>query len=386
MPAPMAPSPAKPTRSISLNIPTPQLARGVLDRLDDPQVGRAATEVARERLAELLVARVRVLADERLHRHEEARRAEAALEGVRLVESALKRMELAVRGQPLHGLERPAVRLHREHQARAHGLSVELDGARAADALLAADLRPRQPCLVPDEVGQERAWLDVPLIGAPVDLQAHPHVAVSSIARRARSPQSARRWSSSTSRVARTAASRASAPPASARSASSARAGTGPAPKRAIRTCPPGATTAAAPAVAKSPCVRACSAKPVPAPSGCAGTSISTSSSSGSRTVYSAPRKKSDAATDRAPFAERSSNRASSAISAAGSSAAGSACATDPPTVPRLRICVCPTRRTALCNSGHLPRTSSERSSATWRVIVPILSRPSSSRPESSSP
>src|SRR5829696_3204449 len=121
MPAPMAPSPAMPTRSISLNIAAPQLAGGLLDRLDDPQVARAAAEVARERLAELLIARLRVLAKERLHRHEEARRAEAALERVSLVERAVKRVQLAVRGQPLHGSERPPVRLHREHQARAHG-------------------------------------------------------------------------------------------------------------------------------------------------------------------------------------------------------------------------------------------------------------------------
>src|SRR5918994_1376391 len=193
MPAPMAPSPAKPTRSISLNIATPQLAGGVLDRLDDPQVAGAAAEVACERLAELLVARVRVLAKKRLHRHEEARRTEAALERVSLVERALKRVELPVRGQPFHRPERPPVRLHCEHQARADGLSVELDGACAADALLAPDLRPRQPCLVPDEVGQERARLDVALVGAPVDLHPHPHAAASSIARRASSPQSARR-------------------------------------------------------------------------------------------------------------------------------------------------------------------------------------------------
>src|SRR5829696_3515689 len=186
MPAPMAPSPAKPMRSTSLNIGTPQLAGGVLDRLDDPQV-------ARERLAELLVARLRVLAQERLHRHEESRRAEPALERVGLVERALERVQLAVRGQPLDRPELPAVRLHREHQARAHGLAVELDRAGAADALLATDLCPRQPGLVAYEVGQERARLDVALVFAAVDLHADPHALASSIARRASSPQSARR-------------------------------------------------------------------------------------------------------------------------------------------------------------------------------------------------
>ena len=35
--------------------------------------------------------------------------------------------------------------LHREHQARAHRLAVELHGARAADAVLAADVGAGQP-------------------------------------------------------------------------------------------------------------------------------------------------------------------------------------------------------------------------------------------------
>src|SRR5688500_12682251 len=156
MPAPIAPRPPKPTRRVSPTVPLSHLAGGLLHRLDDPQISRAAAEVAGERLPQLVVARVWMLPQEGLHGHQEARRAEPALERMRLVERTLERVEGAVGGQPFDRPEAAAVRLHREREAGAHRDAVELDGAGAADALLAADLRPGQPGTVPDEVRQER--------------------------------------------------------------------------------------------------------------------------------------------------------------------------------------------------------------------------------------
>src|ERR687896_2342970 len=214
MPAPIAPSPAKPTRSIPRNTASPLPGGGVPPRLDDPQIAGAAAEVPRQRLAQLLLPRVRILAQHRLHRHQEPRGAEPALERVRLVECALERVQLAVRREALHGPDRAAVCLGCQHQARPDGLAVELDRARAAHALLASDLRAGQPRAVADEVGQERARLHVDLVGAPVDLDADPQAIASTIARRASSVQSARRGSPSTSWAANSAASRGAAPPA----------------------------------------------------------------------------------------------------------------------------------------------------------------------------
>src|SRR5918992_2329546 len=233
MPAPIAPSPANPTRSISLNIGSPHLPGGVLHRLDDPQIAGAAAEVARQRLAQVLLPRIRILTQHRLHRHQEPRGAEPALERVRLVERALERVQLALRREALHGPDRAAVCLGRQHQARPDRLAVELDRARAAHALLASDLRAGQPRAVADEVGQERARLHVALVGVPVDLDADPQAIASTIARQASSVQSARRWSPSTSWAANSAASRGSAPPAHAPPGAPAPPGTGPAPRRA---------------------------------------------------------------------------------------------------------------------------------------------------------
>src|SRR5215207_5012000 len=105
MPPPIAPRPAKPTRSISLNI-GPHFRGCLLDGLDDAEVAGAAAEVSGQRPAQLGCTGVRVLADEGLHRHQEPWCAEPTLQRVRLVERALERMQGAVVGrEPLHGPE-----------------------------------------------------------------------------------------------------------------------------------------------------------------------------------------------------------------------------------------------------------------------------------------
>src|SRR4051812_43832152 len=186
MPAPIAPSPAKPTRSTSPTVP-PHFGGGVLDRLDDPEIAGAAAEISGERLAELLPARVGVLAQVRLDRHEEARRAEAALQRMRLVERSLQWMQLALAREPLNRRQGATVRLHGEHEARAHGLAVELDRAGAAHALLAADLRAGEAGAVANEVGQQGARLDLAVVRTAVQLDADLHRSASSMARRASS-------------------------------------------------------------------------------------------------------------------------------------------------------------------------------------------------------
>src|SRR5215211_1598748 len=104
MPAPIAPRPAKPTRSVSPIMPS-RLARGLLHRLDDSQVTGAAAEIAGERLPQVLPVGVWMIAQEGLHRHQEARRTESALERVRLVKRALERVQGAVKRQRLDGPE-----------------------------------------------------------------------------------------------------------------------------------------------------------------------------------------------------------------------------------------------------------------------------------------
>ena len=92
-------------------------------------------------MSAISLARRRAAAPEQVGgRAQDPRRAEAALQGVVLAERLLQRA-------PLEPFDRPdlgAVGLHREQQAGAHRDAVELDGARAADAVLAADVRAGQ--------------------------------------------------------------------------------------------------------------------------------------------------------------------------------------------------------------------------------------------------
>src|SRR5207253_2071887 len=83
--------------------------------------------------------------------------AEAALQGVMRAERLMQPPPL----EPLDGANLTPVGLDGKRQARADGDAVELDGARAADAVLAADVRPRQAALVPQEVGEEQPGLDL---------------------------------------------------------------------------------------------------------------------------------------------------------------------------------------------------------------------------------
>src|SRR5215470_16713272 len=98
---------------------------GVLHRLDDVHVAGAAAQVARDRLADLLLARILVLREQRARRHQHARSAEAALQAVLLGEALLHRVELAALLQSLDRGDARAVGLHGEHGAGLDRVAVE---------------------------------------------------------------------------------------------------------------------------------------------------------------------------------------------------------------------------------------------------------------------
>src|ERR1700681_2392763 len=72
------------------------LLGSVLHCLDDVDVAGAAAEVAGDRLADLELARVRVLREQRAGGHQHARGAVAALPAVLLPDALLHRVERAV--------------------------------------------------------------------------------------------------------------------------------------------------------------------------------------------------------------------------------------------------------------------------------------------------
>jgi len=103
-------------------------------------------------------------------RHQHPRRAEAALEAVVVAECLLQRVQPLGRGrEALHRRDLVPVRLHREHQAGARRLPVDEDRARAADAVLAAEVRPREPERPAQEIGERQAYVDAALVALAVD-------------------------------------------------------------------------------------------------------------------------------------------------------------------------------------------------------------------------
>ena len=72
-----------------------------------------------------------------------------------------------------------AVGLDGEHRARLDGPSVDMDGARAALAGVAADVRAGQIEVLAEGLDKEASWLDIELVGRPIDDErdvfAHGH-------------------------------------------------------------------------------------------------------------------------------------------------------------------------------------------------------------------
>ena len=102
-------------------------------RVHDRGVPRAAAQVAGQGLADLLLARPRGDHEQRLGRHEHARRAVAALHGPVLYERPLQHVEFAAVSQPFHGEHLLATHLQGKQQAGVDGLAV--DDHRAGPAL-----------------------------------------------------------------------------------------------------------------------------------------------------------------------------------------------------------------------------------------------------------
>ena len=105
-----------------------------MQRVVDRPIAGAAAEVALQRVRQIGLLRV----GQRHRRHDHAGGAEAALEGLRIVKRLLHRMQFAVRGQPLDRGDLATFASERRHQTGMEGLAVDMHGAGAAIAGVAA--------------------------------------------------------------------------------------------------------------------------------------------------------------------------------------------------------------------------------------------------------
>src|SRR5450631_448297 len=101
-----------------------------------------------------LPVRFGLLLQQIMRSYQHSRGAKAALQGVAFAERGLQVGDLAAIGQSLDGLNGGAVRLHRQHQARANYFSVDAHRTRAANPMLATDMGSRQLQMLPQEIRQ----------------------------------------------------------------------------------------------------------------------------------------------------------------------------------------------------------------------------------------
>ena len=163
--------------------------------LDDRDVAGAAAQIARQRRADAVGVRLRFLRQKGMRGHQHAGRAEAALQRVMLAEGGLQRAQRVVVRETLDGDDAAAFGLHRQHQTGADRSPVDNDRARAADAVLAAEMRAGEPQFLPQAIGEMHPRLDIDRHGLAVEPELHPHHALPfpAAARKARSTRVATR-------------------------------------------------------------------------------------------------------------------------------------------------------------------------------------------------
>src|SRR5262245_14407417 len=121
-------------------------------RLDDLVVPGAAAEITREPVAHLRLVRVGIPLEQRFRGHEDARRADAALQCGNLEELLLQRVEGLAFGHPLDGLDAPPVDLAPEDETGTDEPAVQRDAAGPAVARGTSLLAPREMKRVAEHV------------------------------------------------------------------------------------------------------------------------------------------------------------------------------------------------------------------------------------------
>ncbi len=158
------------------------------DRVEDRRVPGAATEDAAEAVEDLPLGGLRDAREEVVRGHQHRGGAGAALGAAAGEERLLERRQACVRRQAFDRVDPPSLDLAGGHQARAHLLAVQPDGARSAVARVAADLRAGQAEVLAEHVDEASAPvgadLDVAAVDREPEARLDDHAATSAIARR----------------------------------------------------------------------------------------------------------------------------------------------------------------------------------------------------------
>ena len=131
---------------------THTLPRVARDGAEHPGVSEAAAEHRGQRLADLRVARLRMLVQECLRGQDDAAQAESALRGLLLDERALDRVRSIRGAEALEGGDLRSADGGDRHHTRPGRAAVDEHGARSALAEAAAELRAAEREIVAEDV------------------------------------------------------------------------------------------------------------------------------------------------------------------------------------------------------------------------------------------
>jgi hypothetical protein len=132
------------------------LACSVLNRLHNILIAGAAAQIAGDSPANIVLRRLGILLKERVGRHQHSGSTESTLQTVLLFEAFLQRVKLPFLEESLHRKKLRSVRLDGKHRARLDCLSVKDDGASAAVAGVASNVRAGQPQRFANEVNKQK--------------------------------------------------------------------------------------------------------------------------------------------------------------------------------------------------------------------------------------
>src|SRR5437764_2671128 len=144
-------------------------------RGNDAGITGAAAQVAAEHVHHFGFRWVGIAHEKIGERHQDTRRAEAALQRVIVLERLLQRVERAVRtGKRFHRRDPPSFRLHRKREAGTGGDAVDEHRAAAAHAVLAAHVGAGRTEHVAQKIAQQHARLHLAPYLAAVERERQP--------------------------------------------------------------------------------------------------------------------------------------------------------------------------------------------------------------------
>ena len=128
------------------------------------------------RFADFLFAWLGVLGEQLMGGEQQTGRAVATLQAVRIAESSLNRIELAIFFEALNGRDLRPVSLHRKHRAGLYRQAVHQHGTSTAVRRVATDVRAGEVACLPQKLDQQHARLDLTRVGLAVHLDINGDV------------------------------------------------------------------------------------------------------------------------------------------------------------------------------------------------------------------